>query len=214
VLLLAGVGAVSAANLVQNGGFEDPLVTVGEFTPNMASGLTNWNIETGDIDLIGTHWKAYEKSQSIDLRGCSRATISQQILNTDPKLTYQLSFAMSGNPYSGDTSSKIRTVEVYWDNDPARTYSFDTSLITSQTSDMKWKIITIPNLQATSAATTIKFKDVSPNSNECVGVALDDIIVDTFTPPPVPEFPSIALPAALIVGMLGAVLFIQKSKEE
>ena len=32
-------------------------------------------------------------------------------------------------------------------------------------------------------------------------------------PVPTPEFPTMALPAALIVGMLGAVLFIQKSKE-
>ena len=89
VLLLASVGTVSAANLVQNGGFEDPKA-VGEFTPNMASGLTNWNIEAGNIDLIGSHWKAYENSQSIDLRGCSIATISQQILNTDPQVSYQL----------------------------------------------------------------------------------------------------------------------------
>ena len=213
VLLLASVGTVSAANLVQNGGFEDPKA-VGEFTPNMASGLTNWNIEAGNIDLIGSHWKAYENSQSIDLRGCSIATISQQILNTDPQVSYQLSFALSGNPYNGDTSSKIRTVEVYWDDDPARTYSFDTSIITSQTSDMKWDIITIPNLKASSPTTMIKFKDASPNSNICVGVALDDIKVDTYSPPAVPEFPTMALPVVLIVGMLGAVLLIQKSKEE
>jgi len=31
---------------------------------------------------------------------------------------------------------------------------------------------------------------------------------------PTPEFPTIALPAALIVGIIGAVLFIQKSKKE
>jgi len=33
-------------------------------------------------------------------------------------------------------------------------------------------------------------------------------------PPPVPEFPTMALPVALIIGMLGAVLFIQKTKEQ
>lgn len=44
---------------------------------------------------------------------------------------------------------------------------------------------------------------------------LELILPDTCTTPPtpVPEFPLIALPAALIVGLLGAVLFIQKSKE-
>ena len=79
---------------------------------------------------------------------------------------------------------------------------------------MKWDIITIPNLKASSPTTMIKFKDASPNSNICVGVALDDIKVDTYSPPAVPEFPTMALPVVLIVGMLGAVLFIQKSKEE
>ena len=78
---------------------------------------------------------------------------------------------------------------------------------------MKWKIISIPNLQATSSTTTIKFKDASPNTHLCVGVALDDIAVDTYTAPAVPEFPTMALPVVLIVGMLGAVLFIQKFKE-
>lgn len=33
-------------------------------------------------------------------------------------------------------------------------------------------------------------------------------------PPPVPEFPTMAFPIALIIGLLGAVLFIQKSKED
>jgi hypothetical protein len=32
-------------------------------------------------------------------------------------------------------------------------------------------------------------------------------------PPPVPEFPTMALPVAFIIGMLGAVLFVQKYKE-
>jgi hypothetical protein len=81
---------------------------------------------------------------------------------------------------------------------------------------MGWKIVEIPNLKASTGSTEIKFKDVTPVGeypSVCVGVALDDIKVDTYTPPPVPEFPTMALPVALIVGMLGAVLFIQKSKE-
>ncbi|MCK9593624.1 MAG: DUF642 domain-containing protein [Methanoregula sp.] len=214
VLLLAAVGTVSAANLVTNGGFESP-PDAGVFT-TMNTGLTSWTIEDGEIDLIGTHWLAFEPTQSIDLSGCERATISQLIQNTDPQKSYQLSFELSGNPYSGDTSSKTRTVEVYWDDDPARTYSFDTTIITSQTDDMHWQKITIPDLQATSSATTIKFIDVSPNSNTCVGAALDDVIVEEEEEDnnvPVPEFPTIALPAALIVGLIGVVLFIQKSKD-
>jgi hypothetical protein len=38
-------------------------------------------------------------------------------------------------------------------------------------------------------------------------------IKDSPPPIPTPEFPTMALPAALIVGMLGAVLFVQRIKE-
>ena len=68
VLLLACVGAVSAANLVQNGGFEDPKA-IGEFTPNMNSGLTNWNIEQEILTSLEHTGKRTEQSQSIDLEG-------------------------------------------------------------------------------------------------------------------------------------------------
>jgi hypothetical protein len=212
VLLLAGMGTVSA-NLVANPSFEQPTAAI-EFTGNMETGLIGWTIEEGgNIDLIGIHWLASDQAQSIDLSGCQRATISQEII-TDPSQTYQLSFALSGNPYIGDTSSKIRTVEVYWDDDSAKTYNFDTSVITNQKADMHWDPITIPGLQATSTTTMIKFKDVSPNSNICVGVALDDIAVEKEgNNVPVPEFPTLALPIGLIVGLIGAILFIRQSKE-
>ena len=36
---------------------------------------------------------------------------------------------------------------------------------------------------------------------------------DPIVPPPVPEFPTMALPVALIVGLLGVVLFIRRTKE-
>ena len=43
----------------------------------------------------------------------------------------------------------------------------------------------------------------------------NDVILDVrlVQPPSIPEFPTVALPAALIVGMLGAVLFIKGTKE-
>jgi len=43
---------------------------------------------------------------------------------------------------------------------------------------------------------------------------IDDIVVQTdYHPIAAPEFPSMVLPVGLIVGILGAVLFIQRSKE-
>ena len=43
---------------------------------------------------------------------------------------------------------------------------------------------------------------------------VDDITYDTSTPPAsVPEFPSLALPATMIIGFLGAVLLIQRTRD-
>jgi hypothetical protein len=68
------------------------------------------------------------------------------------------------------------------------------------------------DLEATQALTTISFTDIgTPNS---YGSLIDNVIVDcTYTPPAIPEFPTMALPVALIVGLIGAVLFIKSTKE-
>jgi choice-of-anchor C domain-containing protein len=210
VLLLACVGAVSAVNLVQNPGFEDP-EAADPFTANMATGLTDWTIESGNIDLIGTLWTPYELAQSIDLSGCERATIKQSIV-TVPGKEYKVSFALAGNTYDAPAT---KTVEVFWDGGSRGTFDFDTTGLSN--SDMGWKIIEIPNLKATTTSTEIKFRDVTPVGDYpsvCVGVALDNIVAEEQSNNvPVPEFPTMALPVALIVGLLGAVLFIQASRE-
>lgn len=215
VLLLAGVGAVSAANLVQNPGFEIPDVPSGDiFIPGVqGTTMDFWNIEAGDIEIIDkSYWQPNSGDQSIDLTGVSKATMSQT-LTTDPSKTYKLSFMMSGNPDPGEPRT-TRTVEVYWDDALKGTYSFDIEVSGSSFSDMKWKLIEIPNLKATSSHTTIKFKDISPTVNpcNCVGVALDDIVVD-YESMAAPEFPSLFLPATMIIGFLGAVLLLQRTRE-
>jgi hypothetical protein len=56
---------------------------------------------------------------------------------------------------------------------------------------------------------------VDEGSSNSYGVLLDNVVVDEEeNNVPVPEFPTIALPAALIVGILGAVLFIQRTREQ
>src|SRR5665647_2438499 len=80
VLLLACVGAVSAAELVNNGGFENPPLVDGVgFQENMVSGLTGWTIESGNVDLIKEYWVPYAGKQSLDLSGNVRGEISQPI---------------------------------------------------------------------------------------------------------------------------------------
>ena len=54
---------------------------------------------------------------------------------------------------------------------------------------------------------------VDEGASNQYGVLLDSVIVEEKNNIPVPEFPTTTLPAALIVGMIGAVFFVQRSKE-
>ena len=113
---------------------------------------------------------------------------------------------MSGNPDNAGTKS----VNVFWGASEVTGSPFTFATANTKT-DMKWEQKTASGLTAT-GPTTIKF--VADPGSSAYGPALDDISVEcTGGTTPVPEFPTMALPAALIVGMLGAVLFIQRTRE-
>jgi choice-of-anchor C domain-containing protein len=209
VVLLASIGTVSA-NLVGNPGFETPSITGNWNTYSAGDGaLTPWKIDAQSIDLIHDGWDPASEDQSLDLSGNNRAIISQDI-PTQPGNFYQLSFAMAGNTYE---APQIKTVEVFWDGVSKGTFDFDTTGHTP--TNMGWTIIgPITGLPASSGSTTeLKFQDITASGDVRAGVALDDIVVDLYTAPAIPEFPSMALPVGLIVGLIGAILFIRKSKE-
>ncbi len=209
VALLAGVGTVSAAaNLVTNGGFESPvLVPNPDGFLRITSGLTGWTIiAPGNIDLVGPYWIPSEGVQSIDLSGGRRGAISQDIPTESGKL-YDLSFDMAGNPVGPPTE---KSVEVFWGGVSQGISTFSTTGH-SQLS-MGWKTEGRLLLPSTASSTELRFVDKS-DGNGFYGVALDNIIVTEHSVIPSPEFPSMALPAAFIVGIIGAVLFIKSTKE-
>jgi len=212
VLFLACVGTVSATvNLVSNPGFETPITASGNFDTYTApsASLTGWSLDSGGIDHIKGYWQPAHGFQSIDLSSTVRGTISQDI-PTEMNGVYQLSFAMSGNP---ECPPDIKTLEVKWGAQTLGPYTFDKTVISDQHVDMKWVTFTEPGLTASSATTKIIFKDISSGTDTRCGVVLDDIEVIPVQSTPIPEFPTIAIPVVLIVGILGAVLFIQRTKE-
>lgn len=203
ILLIASVSAVSA-NLVTNGGFDVDTPNAGYQT--LSSGLTGWTI-TNTIDLIGTYWTANSLPNSIDLAGYYTQGSIIQPITTESGKSYTLSFFLAGNP---DNGPYPKTVDVFWGGQLVGQFSFDSSGTTK--TNMGWVSKSITNLAGQSGSTELKFVDTTGDENNAWGVALDDISV-TEQQIPVPEFPSIALPIGLIVGILGAILYIEKSKE-
>jgi choice-of-anchor C domain-containing protein len=204
VMLLACVGAVSA-NIVSNGGFESPGTFSGTFQP--FASLDGWNVDSGSVDLINTYWENASGSYSIDLAGNAPANISQ-VLATTPNAKYDLSFQMAGNP---DGAPTTKQVEVFWDGASQGIFTFATT--GHSLASMGWTPKVKTGLVASGSSTVLKFVDVS--GTDFYGAALDDIVVEpSQSTTPVPEFPTVALPAAFIIGLVGAVLFIQRTKEE
>jgi choice-of-anchor C domain-containing protein len=208
IALLAGVGTVSAApNLVTNGGFESPvLVPNSEGFLRITSGLTGWTIGPGNIDTVGPYWTPSEGVQSIDLSGSRRGTIKQNI-PTEPGKLYDLSFDLSGNPVGLPTQ---KSVEVFWNGVSQGISTFSTTGHTQLS--MGWETEGRLLLPSTGTSTELRFVDRS-DGNGFYGVALDNIIVTEHKVIPSPEFPSMALPMAFIVGIIGAVLFVKNTKE-
>ncbi len=115
---------------------------------------------------------------------------------------------MAGNP---DSTKGIKAVEVFWGGVSQGTFTFDTT--GNSAGSMGWLPKGKTGLVATGATTKLQFVDVTGGSatSTAYGAALDSISVEEQTTP-IPEFPTMALPAALIVGLIGAVLFIRKSR--
>ena len=210
VVLLASIGTVSA-NLVANPSFESPGVS-GAFTTCPGGTCPgSWTIGIGEnVNFIGTYWTSSDGSQSIDMSGeGSRGSLSQQI-QTITNGPYELTFDMSGN-FMCDPNTK--TLQVYWGGNQitGSPFTFVKSGTWSQ-STMEWTTKSIELPDPAGSPTELKFVDTSIGVTNC-GVALDNVAITPKQSTPIPEFPSMALPAGLIVGLVGAILFIQKSKE-
>lgn len=209
VLLLAGMGTVSA-NLVQNPSFESPAVA-GTFTTCPGGTCPDgWTIGANtNINFIGTYWTSSDGAQSIDMSGqSSRGSLSQNIVTTSAG-TYHLTFDMSGNFVCGPDTKQL---EVYWDGNQITGSPFTfVKSGTWSTSNMEWVTKSADLPDPSGSPTELKFVDTSTGITNC-GVALDNIDV---VPPaiPTPEFPSLALPAAFIIGLIGAILFIKSTRE-
>ena len=177
---------VQAANLIQNGSFENG-ANPGLFqTINAGSTvITGWTVSQGTIDYKGTLWQASEGSRSLDLSGGNDGGI-QQTFNTTVGETYRVTFDLAGNTFTSPTIKDMRVSA----GGSSADFSFDTT--GKSNSNMGW-LSKSWDFTANSTTTTLEFISLS---NSFAGPVLDNVSVIA-----VPE-PSSVL-GLLSLGVLG-----------
>ena len=110
VLLVAGASPAAAAPFT-NGSFELGSVNPGSGWITLGSGnpaITGWEIFDGTIDYIGTYWQAANGSRSLDLNGNDGPAGIRQTFDTIGGGTYQVSFALAGNPDGAPLTKSVQ----------------------------------------------------------------------------------------------------------
>jgi choice-of-anchor C domain-containing protein len=188
IALLSLVAAEAAgATTILNGGFETPGSYHGSFQTLSAgsTALTGWAIG-GSIDVINTYWAPASGAYSLDMSGNGAGSISQMLTGLSLGATYQLSFALAGNP-AGTQGVKSLTASV---GSLASTVTFNTTGKT--TTAMGWQTVTL-SFKATTANALLTLQS---NTASAMGPALDNVSLAQvaapspgalrMTPPPPP----------------------------
>jgi choice-of-anchor C domain-containing protein len=169
-------GSTLAFSGLINGSFE-----TGTFLPN-ASGfeqlnavdtsIDGWTVDAGSVDWIGAYWQADDGAMSIDMSGAGAGTISQTFETTIGN-TYNVSFALSGNP---DGDPAVKTLDVSATGGTVGNYTYDASA--NDLNNMNWTEATYSFL-ATSASTKLSFISTTATP---FGPAIDNVVVTETVP--------------------------------
>lgn len=182
-----------AANLLVNGGFENPVINPsGYLQINSGSepGGFGWAVPTNNVDIVenglfGMTATFVEGVQGLDLIGSGSTGAITQTFATNPGWLYTLTFYYSDNPFNGDPSSANVSVV-----DGSTTYvNFDISHTTATPSNLDW-IFYSGSFVATGTSATLAFNTL-PGGGGSGGIFLDGVSVEG-----VPEPATMALMGA------------------
>ena len=192
-------------NLVVNGSFEDPDISVEYESASFVSfangsdAITGWTIDEGSVDLVSApHWTAADGDQVLDLDGdptafpvpdwgnptpTTRGWLTQNI-PTDAETEYLLAFRYAANPDCGSEPATV-SAEVYWDGEPLE------SVVHATADPAPAGPSTYSTYEATvsgsAGSSELQFRSTSSLSSTC-GIVLDDVsLVPAPVDPPGPN---------------------------
>ncbi|HWW09742.1 MAG TPA: FGLLP motif-containing membrane protein [Candidatus Acidoferrales bacterium] len=220
---LAPTAALAAPELINNGGFDEPIVATGGFELfAVGQGIGGWRVVrapgnvgvvSGDFTSNGFRFPAASGRQWLDLTGSSntRTGVAQSV-STTPGTQYQLSFAV-GNVYDpGGIFGVSSTVEAFADG---RKLLDATNTQGKGSSQIVWQRFST-TVTATSLATTLTFingdrADDTNNGLDAVSlVPMEDqrSAIAASLASPADALGSLGHDIAVLVVAAGATLFI------
>ncbi len=143
-----------------------------------STSITDWTVDSGNVDYIGTYWAASDGSRSIDLNGNTAGSV-KQVFSTTPGATYKVTFDLSGNP-AGDLGVKTVRVSGSGGTPTFTDFTYDTATKANTLADMKWENKTY-TFVASTASTTLTFASQTAGA---YGPAIDNVKIEETLPAP------------------------------
>lgn len=191
--LLAFVSVPASAATIVNGSFETQ--GAGSFTARttLAAGstaLTGWTVDSGNVDLVSTFWRASDGANSVDLNGSAAGSISTTILGMITGRVYDITFDMAANPEAAP-NTKVINVSSGLDNQ-----SFTRPRSGSTLRALNWTSMLF-STTATAANQLLTFRSLTSGS---AGAVIDNVRI-ALVPIPLPATAPLAL-----LGLAGLAL--------